>query len=279
MTTKTSTKDRAHELHETLTDQVARLTESGEWRRYLDTMRAFRRYSFHNTMLIMVQRPNASLVAGYRKWQDLGRQVCKGEKAIKIFGYSYKYVTDEDPVTHEETKRKFVWFPILNVFDISQTEGDGIVTAADLVGELDGPDQDEIYTRTAAWLTVEGWTVERGNIAPANGYTDPAGRRVIISDTLSDADAAVTVLHEAAHVVLHSEVDDYQQHRGIYEVEAESTAYVIAGLLGLDAAPVSVGYIAGWARGDVDKIRKTAERVHSAVHVIAEALAPAVPAE
>jgi antirestriction protein ArdC len=263
-------KQRADDLHTRLTEQVEALASSEEWTRYLQTMQSFRQYSFHNLMLIMRQFPTATQVAGYQQWLKLGRQVRAGETSIKIFGYSTKKYTVEDSDGNEQEKRRTI-YPVLSVFDISQTEGDPL---PEISHELSGEDEAGIYDRVEAWLKSDGWNIERGDTGTARGYTSAKTRTVRISDTLTGAGAAKTMLHEAAHVVLHETLDlgEYQEHRGVYEVEAESVAYVVAGMLGMDTSDLSVGYVAGWADGDAEVLQTTAKNVHRAVHVLHEAL-------
>jgi antirestriction protein ArdC len=109
----------------TLNDKVVALATSEAWVAYL-RFAAFRKYSFNNLMLIAAQRPHATRVAGYRAWQQLGRQARKGERAIKILGYSTKKITKTDPETGEEVEDRLVRYPVLSVFDISQTDGDPV---------------------------------------------------------------------------------------------------------------------------------------------------------
>lgn len=115
-------REQAAALHESITAKVAQLTDTDAWAAYLTAAAAFHAYSFNNVMLIFSQAPDASQVAGFRKWQELGRQVRKGEKSIKIFGYSTKKITETDTETGEETTRRAARFPILSVFDIAQTD-------------------------------------------------------------------------------------------------------------------------------------------------------------
>ena len=127
--------------------------------------------------------------------------------------------------------------------------------------------------RTPAWLTEQGWTVARAALNSEHGSTSIDGsRRVRIHDDLSPAHAAVTILHEAGHALLHATMTDYHQHRGIYETEAEAIAYVTAGVLGLDTSANSIGYIAGWTRGDVDTVKATAARVLETVRTILDGI-------
>src|SRR5262245_16121794 len=111
-----------------LGDNVAALANSAKWVAYLQFVAAFRHYSFNNLLLIAAQCPHATRVAGYRKWQELGRQVRKEERAIKILGYSTKKITSTDPTTGEEVEERVVRYPVLSVFDLSQTDGDPVPT-------------------------------------------------------------------------------------------------------------------------------------------------------
>jgi hypothetical protein len=165
-------------------------------------------------------------------------------------------------------------FPILTVFDIGQTDAvEGAEQVDDLTAHVEGDDVAGIAATVTAWLLEQGWTVDVEPIdGPANGYTTTDGiRRVVIDSALSPAQAAKTTVHEAAHVILHSDepVSVYVEHRGVKEPEAESVAYVVAGLAGPDTSAYSVGYVAGWAKGDASVIRAAAENVMRAVHVLA----------
>ena len=133
-----------------------------------------------------------------------------------------------------------------------------------------------ILAAVTDYLTGQGWTVEREAIpGETNGYTTTDGsRRVVIDADLSPAQAAKTALHEAAHVILHAEQDaaEYVQHRGVTETEAESVAYVVAGILGLDTSAYSIGYVAGWSNGEPETIKATAANVLRAAHTLADAI-------
>lgn len=281
--TRKSTEQRQAEakaLHDQLATQVEALAASGEWQRFLDYAASFHSYSLNNLLLIIAQCPHASQVAGFRAWQEKGRQVRKGEKAIKIFGYSTKKITEKNEQTGEEEEKKITRFPILSVFDISQTDPiEGAQTPAHPARRLEGADDADLYARTAAYLEGIGWTVTREAIAgEANGYTTTDGtRRVVVEANVSEAQAAKTAIHEAAHVLLHAEEDhaEYIAHRGIKETEAESVAYIVAGIFGLDTAAYSVGYVAGWSKADAETIKDTAANVLRATHTLAAALDPA----
>ena len=268
----------AEALQASIAEQVEQLRDSEAWTRFLDFAQVFHRYSINNLLLILSQRPDATRVAGYRTWQSVGRQVTKGQRGIRIFGGRDVRETVEDERTGEEKEERRVRFFPVSVFDISQTEP--VDPEADdpstIVRRLTGDDPLGILAAVVDYLTGQGWTVEREPIAgDANGYTTTDGtRRVVVDADLSPAQAAKTALHEAAHVLLHAEEDpaEYVQHRGVKETEAESVAYVVAGLLGLDTSAYSIGYVAGWSEGDAETIKATAARVLRAAHTLADAL-------
>ena len=268
----------AEELHERIAAEVEELRSSEAWTRFLTFAQSFHRYSLNNLLLILSQCPEATHVAGYRTWQKLGRQVRKGSRGIRIFGGREVVETVEDDKTGEEKEQRRTRFFPVSVFDMSQTDPTDPEAAdpAELAQRLTGDDPEGIYGAVADYLTGKGWTVEREPIpGETNGYTTTDGtRRVVVDADLSPAQAAKTALHEAAHVILHAEDDhaDYIAHRGIKETEAESVAYIVAGLLGIDTTAYSIGYVAGWSGCDVETIKATAANVLRAAHTLAEAI-------
>ena len=266
-------------LQARLVAQVEALRSDAGWLAYLRGVRMFHGYSPNNVLLILLARPDATHVAGYSTWRRLGRQVRKGEKGIRILGPREFTATKTDERTGEETTSRGVVFRPVSVFDISQTdpiEGAGLVFEERPEVRLDGVDEGRIFERVAAYLLGLGWVVSREVIVTGvNGYTTPLGRRVVVDARLSGAHAASVIVHEAAHIVLgHIEaIADYGQHRGRFEVEAESTAYVVAGLLGLDTSASSTGYLAGWCEcAPADVLKETAGRVLKAVQTLHGAL-------
>lgn len=268
----------ADALHASIAAQVDELRSSDAWRRFLDFSAAFHRYSINNLLLILAQRPDATRVAGYRTWQSLGRQVTKGQHGVRIFGGRDVVTVEQDERTGEEAEQRTRRFFPVSVFDIAQTEpiDPEAEDPSAIAHPLTGEEPAGILVAVSDYLTAQGWTVEREAIGgQVNGYTTTDGtRRVVVDSTLSPAQAAKTALHEAAHVLLHATEDpaEYVEHRGVKETEAESVAYVVAGLLGLDTAAYSIGYVAGWSEGDSEVIKATAARVLRAVHTLADAL-------
>jgi len=268
----------AEALQASIAEQVEQLRQSEAWTRFLDFAQAFHRYSINNLLLILSQRPDATRVAGYRTWQSVGRQVTKGQRGIRIFGGRDVVTREEDERTGEETEHRTRRFFPVSVFDISQTEpiDPDAEDPSTIAHRLTGDDPLGILAAVVDYLTGQGWTVAREAIAgEVNGYTTTDGsRRVVVDVDLSPAHAAKTALHEAAHVLLHADEDpaEYVQHRGVKETEAESVAYVVASLLGLDTSTYSIGYVARWSEGDAETIKATAGRVLRAAHTLADAL-------
>jgi len=249
---------RADALHNSISEQVEQLKNSEKWRAFLDFAAAFHSYSLNNLLLILAQKPDASQVAGFRKWQQLGRQVRKGETGIRIFGYSTKKITEEND-KNEELERQIVRYPILTVFDIGQT--DLIDSAEDtdsITQQLTGADDRGVINALTDYLLAESWSIQyRPLPGNRNGCTDPDARAVILDDGLSSEHTAKTLIHETAHILMGHTSDpvDYVSHRGRMEVEAESVAYTVAGLIGFDTSAYSIGYISGWTDGDTDLIK------------------------
>ncbi|WP_431246405.1 ArdC-like ssDNA-binding domain-containing protein [Leifsonia xyli] len=278
--TTRSAEDRrteAEALQASIVKQVQQLSDSGQWRAFLEFARSFHTYSLNNVLLIMSQNPQATMVAGFRQWQAKGRQVRKGEKSIKIFGYREKRAARHDQKKATEDDERLVrYFPTLSVFDITQT--DPIEGAAPLASDptrrLIGDDDHGLIAPLTAYLTGHGWSVHRAALSSASGYTDPASRRVILAEDLAPEQSAKTLIHETAHIELRhiDDIDDYRTHRGQMEVEAESVAYIVAGLNGFDTSAYSIGYITGWADEDINMIRETAVHVLRTAHTIAEAI-------
>lgn len=265
----------AEALHASIAEQVQQLSDSGQWRAFLEFARSFHTYSLNNLLLILAQKPEATMVAGFRQWQAKGRQVRKGEKSIKIFGYREKKT---DTTAHHDTPadegRVTRYFPTLSVFDITQT--DPIEGAdpfpSDPTQQLTGDHDHGLITPLTTHLESNGWTIGREPLNHASAYTNPETLRVILAEDISVEQSAKTLIHETAHIELHhiDSLKEYRQHRGRMEVEAESVAYVVAGLRGFDTSAYSIGYITGWSYEDVTIIRDSASRVLAAVHSLAE---------
>ena len=211
-------------------------------------MSKFTSYSFNNCMLIAMQKPDASLVAGSSKWKALGRQVGKGEKGIMILApMPYKRKSD-DPDEDEETA---IAFKATYVFDISQTSGKDLPEyVQDLEGDIE-PEQmtavfDALRKAVGIPITFEDFPGD------APGYYSHSEDRIVIQTGMSDAQTVKTGIHECAHKLLHDrnlEIATVHSDRSGREVQAESVAFIVAEHFGLDTSEYSFPYIAGWSKG------------------------------
>ena len=270
-------------IMQSLESGVEELFTSNRYQEFLKTMAKFHNYSFNNTMLIAMQRPDATLVTSYKNWQSMGRQVMKGEKGITIIApapykkMKEKEVLDENqrPIMGTDGKPKteqvevtVPHFKAVTVFDIAQTSGEPIQT---LAPEL----------LTAAVQDFDSFMQAIQKISPvpirfdeidgnANGYYHNADKEIVIKKGLSESQTLKTAIHETVHAKLHDkeimESLGVEKDRLTKEVEAESIAYCVCSSFGLDTSDYSFPYIAGWSssremkemKASMDVIRKTA---------------------
>ena len=230
------------------------MLSSEGWRRFAETRATFHRYSFGNCQLIAYQRPDATQVAGFRAWQALGRQVRKGERAIRIL--APMSVKDRDEQGNETDEHR-TFFRAVPVFDVSQTDGDRLPEAPrePITGDSHASyvEQLEQYARSL------GYTVEREALESAGGYCDAKRQRIVVSSNVDSANAHVRVLvHELAHA-LGVGYADYG--REVAEVIVETATVIVCGSVGLDTSGESIPYIAGWGEQDLDAIRRHAAKV------------------
>jgi antirestriction protein ArdC len=277
-----ATRDaRLAELHEQVATGVAHLVQGDAWQNMLNAARRFHRYSLGNQLLIVAQRPEATQVAGFTTWKSLGRQVRKGERGIGILAPCPIRPTDDTPAAAPAAAGAAGQAPAprmrwraATVFDIAQTEGDPVVTTADLVTVVDGEAPAGLWDGLAAQVAAHGYTVERGDCGTADGWTNPATQVVRIGGDTRDAAAVSVLAHELAHIVCAhvQDVATYATCRGRCEIEAESVAYIVTGARGLDTSGGSFGYVAGWAQGHPDQVRSTADTVLRAARTILDQL-------
>ncbi|MCX4515896.1 ArdC-like ssDNA-binding domain-containing protein [Streptomyces sp. NBC_01619] len=277
-------EERVTALKEKFDAAVSELASSDAWTEMLKGAVRLHRYSFRNMMLILQQCPHASQVAGYRAWQASGRNVRKGERAIWILAPMTARKDADSEQDSSETDggkdRRRTFFRPVKVFDISQTERvDGHVDPTSRP-KLTGDAPAHMWERLAEYAVSLGYSVERGPVDPGNGYTEIATRTVRVGSSLEAAHAAKTLAHEVAHIVCEHVADyaEYERHRGLMETEAESVAFIVAGVFGLNASVVSVPYVAGWAGRTPEEVRETIKtagsRVTSAAKIILAAVAP-----
>lgn len=283
-----------------ITDQLQKgiedLFESEKYKDYLKTMSRFTAYSLNNTLLIAMQKPDATAVAGYGTWKQLNRQVVKGSKAIKILApcpYKKKVeaeVTDADgkiilgsdgkPVT-EEFEKVLMGFKIANVFDLSQTEGEPLPALSNkLDGSVEGYSDFMEALKQFSPVPIEFKAIE----GSANGYYHLIDKNIVVDNGMSEAMNCKTAIHEITHALLHDKDSgiekDAHLDKRTKEVQAESVAYVVANYYSLDTADYSFGYIAGWSSGrdikelkaSLDTIRQTAQTIINGVDQALDAI-------
>jgi DNA primase len=246
--------------HDKLQQAVAEIASGDDWKRMLQVVSKFHRYSFNNHLMIFLQRPDATVVAGFNRWKSLGRFVKKGEKGIAIFA-PCKYKTKiEDDNGDEKSVPQIRGFRVVHVFDISQTEGEDLPDLDAVRPKLlDGSAPEGIWDALVAHAGSIGYEVIRHQRGSENGYCDFTAKRIAVRPDVSAAQAVKTLIHELGHALLHA--DGPVASREVAEVEVESVAYVVCDALGLDSREYSFPYVTRWAEGSTELVTETAERV------------------
>ena len=284
-------KQKVQEITDQLEEGLKELFESEKYKTYLSTMSKFHNYSFNNTLLIAMQKPEATLVAGYKAWQkNFERHVNKGEKAIRILApapYKIKEERDKlDPVTgemmfdengmpqKEQVEVTIPAFRAVSVFDVSQTDGKPIpeLEAQELLSTVEGYEDFVQALMNVAPVPI-GFEDIPGD---SKGYFHTEEKRIAVQENMSESQTLKTMVHEVAHSMLHNKEinrDDLMEapakDRNTKEVEAESVAYTVCQHFGIDTSDYSFGYIVGWSSGkdmkelksSLDIIRKTSSEL------------------
>ncbi|MEM6427607.1 MAG: ArdC-like ssDNA-binding domain-containing protein [Deinococcota bacterium] len=267
-----STPKRTNKAAEILAENVHKLFNADDFKAALRFRRTFQTaYSFRNVWLIWAQCPTATLVAGYSKWKEAGRQVLKGQKALRI----------TVPMTRkgDDGESEVFGFRAASVFDVSQTDGETVPTLPApqlLQGE---PANVKPITRAlmsfakARDIKIETKTIDGG----AEGYFSPMDNKIVLRNDRSPFNNLATLIHELAHALMHT--DGVRKETYIKELEAESVAFIVCDALGMDTSPFSFAYLAGWgAAGEdseeepVDTILDCAQRACSVADEILEQL-------
>ena len=279
--------EKLKEITDRLEQGIMELFDSERYKEYLRVMSKFHNYSFNNTLLIAMQKPDASLIAGFSAWKNnFGRNVMKGQKGIKILAPSPFKIKKEmekiDPQTGKAfigkdgkpvTEEKEITIPaykVVSVFDVSQTEGRELPDIA--VDELTG-DVDRYKDFFAALEKTSPVPIAFENIeGGSHGYYHLEDKRIAINEGMSELQTLKTAIHEIAHAKLHdidlnAPKDEQQPHvdRRTREVEAESVAYTVCQHYGLDTSDYSFGYVAGWSSGrELSELKSSLETIRSA---------------
>lgn len=264
-----------------LETQVADLQNDEGWQHYLDTMAKFHKYSFNNQMLIGMQRPDATQVAGYNKWVELGRQVRKGERGISILAPRRVNVALKDAagapildaVGKPRKENRVVGFTSATVFDIAQTDGPDLPSNR---MDLSEEPPEGLIDDLAAAVKATGFTLEISDdpSGGAYGYTTTDGsKRVVVQAGMSPGSTARTIAHELGHIAAGHTSGDRAYHtgeggeRGQMEVEADSISYALLRANGMspDVGRANAAYVSGWGKRDPESVKKAAETVSKAV--------------
>ena len=278
---------QVREITDKLEQGIKELFESERFKEYLRTMSKFYNYSFNNTLLIAMQKPEATYVAGYTSWQrNFDRQVMKGEKGIKILAPAPYKVQEErekiDPATQkpvigadgkavtETVEVLRPAFKVVSVFDVSQTDGKELpdIIVDELKGTVENYEAFFDALRQESPVPISFEDIPGG----AKGFFSPVESRIAIQEGMSEIQTVKTAIHEIAHAKLHAVKPDEKaapedkKDRHTKEVEAESVAYTVCQRYGIETSDYSFGYIAGWSSGketkelksSLDIIRKTA---------------------
>lgn len=278
---------QVREITDKLEQGIKELFESERFKEYLRTMSKFYNYSFNNTLLIAMQKPEATYVAGYTSWQrNFDRQVMKGEKGIKILAPAPYKAQEErekiDPATQkpvigadgkavtETVEVLRPAFKVVSVFDVSQTDGKELpdIIVDELKGTVENYEAFFDALKQESPVPVSFEDIPGG----AKGFFSPVESRIAIQEGMSEIQTVKTAIHEIAHAKLHAVNPDEKtapedkKDRHTKEVEAESVAYTVCQRYGIETSDYSFGYIAGWSSGketkelksSLDTIRKTA---------------------
>ena len=279
--------EKLKEITDRLEQGIRELFDSKRYKEYLRVMSKFHNYSFNNTLLIAMQKPDASLIAGFNAWKNnFQRNVMKGEKGIKILAPSPFKIKQEmekiDPATQkpvigadgkpvtEEKEITIPAFKVVSVFDVSQTEGKEIPNLAVdmLTGDVERFKDVFAALEKTSPVPIGFEKIEGG----AYGYYHLEEKRIAIDEGMSELQTLKTAIHEIAHAKLHdidlnapvTEQADRPDRR-TREVQAESVAYAVCQHYGLDTSDYSFGYVAGWSSGrELDELKSSLETIRSA---------------
>lgn len=280
-----SQSQQIKEITARLEKGIGDLFQSDNYKSYLKTMSKFTSYSVNNTMLIAMQMPDATAVAGFSTWKQLNRHIIKGSKAIKIIApcpYKRKIDTaamnadpkhstgeDDSPADLPEEK-VLMGFKVVNVFDISQTEGEPLPEIAHkLDSTVDGYTDFMDALQKVSPVPVKFEHIE----GSTNGYYHLIDKNIVIDRDMSEIMHCKTCIHELAHALLHDRDNGLQRDslpdKETKEVQAESVAYTVCSYYGIDTSDYSFGYISGWSSGrDLKELKSSLDTIQQTAQTI-----------
>lgn len=277
---------KMEEVQNLLKTGVEKIQNSEEFKKYLTVMSKFHNYSLNNTLLIYLQNPNATAVAGFNKWKkDFHRTVKKGEKSIRILApiLKNKELLESDENDNQESKNEnkiIVGYRPVPVFDISQTVGEELPQAPkpiDLEGSYPLYEQNKNILKKLTGYEV----VEAPREDGADGSCNYETKIISIQKNLSEFQKMKTLLHECGHALLHGSLinndnlDSFEvevmNNRHIREVEAESVSFVVGQFLGFDSSEYSFNYIVNWS-GKSEYLENSLKRIRNTANQIIDVL-------
>lgn len=286
MAERKTREEKMSAVQKKLEDGVREIYSSDKYRQYIDAMSKFPSYSVNNCILIASQYPQASLVCGFRKWQtEFNRTVNKGEHGIMILAPIKKKFKSEEEVFDENNKavlddngkqkteiveREYQSFRPVYVFDVSQTSGDPVPSLAEeLKSNVDSFEDIRSILEEVSPVPVFYEVIDGG----ANGYYSPTKDRIVIDERLPQLQMVKTMIHEIAHATLgHGKKDD-KWDRETKEVQAESVAYWVTQMMGLDTSEYSFGYISGWSKSkEVPELKENLEIIKKTADALSESI-------
>ena len=258
------------DLVKQLDEGVREVMESGDMRRFLAVQARFHHYSWSNVLLILAQRPEATRVAGFSTWRDLGRYVNRGEHGITILAPIFRRQDksqEAKAASEEEVRPNPVRFRQVHVFDITQTDGTPLPEPPSRRLEGESGEARWLIARLLELAKAEGLTVDMAaqDCGSANGFYSRQAKTIHVADGLAVDQQAKTLAHEIGHHVLGHEGG--HGDRSAKEVAAEGTAFVVCQHYGMDTTAYSLGYVATWAGGGKEgeqKVRATLREIQHA---------------
>lgn len=252
-----SVQEKVEELVSILEEGVLNFSYSPEEFKALLEMKAIMpNYSFRNIMVAKAQYPNASFIASFKRWNELGRKIRKGETSIRIFKPNFKKVEDENG----EVDTKLVGFLTVPVFAYEQTEGEPLPIDK-VVIKLEGESDEarEIIEFAEKIAAKDNCPVTYGDAKGANGFYSPSEHLIVVSDTLSINHRCKTLVHELVHSKVHRY--DRTSSRTEKEVVAEGTAFVVCSFFGLDTSDYSFRYVKSWSKDEENSLLKYGSQI------------------
>lgn len=267
-------EDKTKELVEKLEKGILDTLNSEHYKNFLKFQSQFHSYSFNNQLLIYLQKPNATQVAGFKAWEKFERHVMKGEKAISILAPNpYKYKAEIEKldsktgeITKENVEKQGMSFKKVSVFDVSQTDGKEL---PDICKELQGNSVSAENMIKAIKKISEVRVIEKVIESGAKGYYSRLEDLIAINEGMSLDQTAKTLIHEYTHSKLHNTEAASLWDRATKEVQAESVAYIVSNRFGVDTSEYSFDYLANWSSGkeltelkeSLSLIQKTADNI------------------